>query len=452
MRAALACGCVSAAAALAVVASCASDEQEAARDAGVEVGAAAPPVDGGGVPTADVAPREDAHAPLRNSCGDAGTFPDTWLADPRLCLTVFAANVARPRQMAFAPDGILFVVADGFLEELADGDRDGFIDDGERSRFAAVAEGTVELTHGVAFSPDGAFVYASSDTTVYRWPYAKGDKVASAPPEIVVANMPAGGGHFTRALVFDALGRLYVHVGSDLDVDTDAAVLASRSMVRRFTLPAAIPPGGVDYSVGEVFAYGLRNSVGLAFDSQGRMWGVDNGSDALGDDNPGEELNRLDGPGPSFFGYPHCWSEYLLDGGLGPGTQWSYAPGPSAPDDAWCQNPSNVRRPAAVMQGHSAPLGVAEYTGGSLPWRGDLLIALHGSTYRTTPVGRVLVRAHLDGGSVESISPVVGRAVDGGLAEGTWEVRPVDVRTGPDDAVYFSDDVGHRIFRLGYRP
>ena len=46
----------------------------------------------------------------------------------------------------------------------------------------------------------------------------------------------------------------------------------------------------------------------------------------------------------------------------------------------------------------------------------------------------------------------VGHAVDGGLEEGTWDARPVDVRVGPDGAVYFSENKGDRILRLGYRP
>ena len=61
-------------------------------------------------------------------------------------------------------------------------------------------------------------------------------------------------------------------------------------------------------------------------------------------------------------------------------------------------------------------------------------------------------RAHLVGDKVVSVTPIVGHLVDGGLEQGTWDARPVDVRSGPDGAVYFSDDTGIRIFRLGYRP
>lgn len=55
-------------------------------------------------------------------------------------------------------------------------------------------------------------------------------------------------------------------------------------------------------------------------------------------------------------------------------------------------------------------------------------------------------------GAAEGITPIVGHLADGGLELGTWDARPVDVRTGPDGALYFSDDFGTRIFRLGYKP
>jgi glucose/arabinose dehydrogenase len=267
-----------------------------------------------------------------------------------------------------------------------------------------------------------------------------------------VNGIPPLGGHVSRTLVFDAQGRLYVNVGTSGDVDQLAGDEGLRGMVRRFVLPASLPPGGIAYASGEIYASGLRNEVGLAFDSSGRMWGVENGSDGIDDDNPGEEINRLDGPGSRFFGHPYCWSELARDGGLGPGTQWAYHGYAVEQTDAWCRDPRNVHPPAGVMQGHWAALGIAEYSGGSLPWKGDLFITAHGSSFRQPPVGRLLARAHLVGDVVQSVTPIVGHAVDGGLEQGTWGVRPVDVRTGPDGALYFSDDFGHRVFRLGYRP
>jgi len=433
-------------------ASCGDDPPAAMAEAGAEVPAdampATPPdaaVDATAFDAAEAGAR-----PLVNTCGDAGALPETWLADPRLCLSVFANQVVNGRQLAFAPNGDLFALANTQIIALFDTNKDLVIADDERSLFAASVDGAPAFTHSVVFSPDGAFLYASNLTTVYRWAYKAGDHVATGAPEVVVSNMPTDG-HDTRTLVFDAQHRLYVNVGSAGDFDYTPQSLALRSMVRRFTLPATLPAGGLDYAEGEVFASGLRNEVGLTFDSKGRMWGVENGVDALGEDNPAEELNRLDSP-TRFFGHPNCYSEYRMDGGLGAGSQWAIPAFDNTRTDAWCRDPKNVQRPAAAMPAHWAPLGVTEYTGGSLPWQGDLIIASHGSFFRTIPVGRVLARAHLVGDTVQSITPIVGHGVDGGLEEGTWDARPVDVRMGSEGALYFTENFSHRILRLGFRP
>merc|ERR1719453_191679 len=87
----------------------------------------------------------------------------------------------------------------------------------------------------------------------------------------------APSGHWTRTLAFDATGRLYVSVGSAGNVDADDY----RSRIRRFPVPNGIPAGGFDFQTGEVFATGLRNEVGLTFDKDWVLWGVENSGDNL---------------------------------------------------------------------------------------------------------------------------------------------------------------------------
>jgi len=76
----------------------------------------------------------------------------------------------------------------------------------------------------------------------------------------------------------------------------------------------------------------MRNEVGLYVDAQDRLWGVENGRDYLSDpdfggdihgDNPGEEINVVDGNGATSYGYPFCYSEFSIPGGKGPGTEWA---------------------------------------------------------------------------------------------------------------------------------
>jgi glucose/arabinose dehydrogenase len=395
----------------------------------------------------------DAVTPSRVSCRGKGTVSGVWLKDSHYCLELYASGLSQARQMAFAPNGDLFVKAGISVFALSDADKDGLISPSEVTQFAAPTTGT---THGVAIS--NGYVYASSDTTVVRYTYKDGDKVATGPEEVVVQGMPSLG-HYTRTLAFDSQGRLYVNVGSFGNVDTTPEELALRSMVRRFTV-SSIPAGGLDYATGEVWAYGLRNEVGIAIDSQDHVWSVENGRDdiydnqfgTIGNDNPAEEINRLDAPGPRFFGYPYCWTEWLVDGGLGPGTSWG--DDEMGGFDTYCKDTTQVQRAAFALQAHAAPLGVAVYESDSFPFRGDLVIGEHGSSYRTPAIGRMLVHAVVGtDGNIKSVEPLVGQSDgDGGLQQGVWDARPVDVRVGPDGAIYFSDDLGGRVFRLGYTP
>lgn len=130
----------------------------------------------------------------------------------------------------------------------------------------------MDINHGIAFS--NGYLYASSSRTIYRWPYVPGqfsliDKTAV---EVVITDMEDGG-HITRTLIFDSQGQLYVSIGSNANIDPDS----SRARIRRFRL-GSLP---VTFSSGELFADGVRNTVGLAFNSNGVLFGVDNGPDLV---------------------------------------------------------------------------------------------------------------------------------------------------------------------------
>jgi glucose/arabinose dehydrogenase len=164
-----------------------------------------------------------------------------------------------------------------------DSDNDGLPD----SRRTVVS--APNLNHGLALN--NGYIYASSDTTVFRWPYV-GDGFSSiGETEIVVENINADGqggapqGHTTRTLAFDDVGRLYISVGSGGNVDRDSF----RSRIRRFE-----PNGGLfqDFQTGELFADGLRNEVGLAFDRHGVLWGVENGADRLEREDLGGDIHN----------------------------------------------------------------------------------------------------------------------------------------------------------------
>ncbi|MEO7733714.1 MAG: hypothetical protein ABIY55_22305, partial [Kofleriaceae bacterium] len=109
--------------------------------------------------------------PPTNCPGEAA---DVWVGDPQLCVFEFAAGLNAARQMAFAPNGDLFV-NNGRVTVVFDADHSGTSSDSERATFAT-APG---LNHGLAFSRDASYVYASSPSTVFRWRYTTGARAAT---------------------------------------------------------------------------------------------------------------------------------------------------------------------------------------------------------------------------------------------------------------------------------
>jgi len=237
-----------------------------------------------------------------------------------------------------------------------------------------------------------------------------------------VLELPGGGGHHTRTILFGPDGKLYVSIGSTCNVceETDE---------RRATICRA----DADGKNFEIFARGLRNAVGMAFRPGTQdLWASSHGRDNLGDDLP-----------------PECF--YEVQKGKHYGWPYSYTfRGRTIPDPEY--GARGVRQtgfPVLEYQAHSAPLGLSFYTGKTFPaaYREGFFTAFHGSWNRSVPTGYKVVFVPLksDGSA--------GRPVDffHGFLKGRARFgRPVDVLTGPRGELFVSDDHGGRIFRISY--
>lgn len=372
------------------------------------------------------------------------------------CAYTWATGLTSPREAWVDDNGDMLVVqagGSGTITLLYDDDHDGVSGPTERVDLAQRAG----LNHGVTVH--GGYLYASTASQVVRYAYP-GDRKPLGAAQVVVSGIPTGG-HSTRTLLFDAAGRLYVSVGSGSNVDADS----SRARLVRF--PASALGAESTFASGEVFADGLRNEVGLALDSEGRVWGVENGRDSLsradlgGDihnDNPAEELNLFaEADAGKFYGYPYCWTEYLLPSGVGKGpkTQWA---DPAFMDDgthtdAWCQDPANVIVPQVAMQAHSAPLDVKFYAGGSFPSDvvGDALVTFHGSWNRSQKTGYKVVRVPFEpsGGSQAPAGDPVDLLAAAPGAD--WPHRPVALGLLPDGKVLVTSDASGVILAIGHQ-
>ena len=388
--------------------------------------------------------------PPATACGApaSATLQHAMVAEGH-CAWVFAGGFTRPRGEYVDASGAVLVVdttSGGQIVALFDDNGDRVSDDSERVVLVPGSAG-LELNHGISVH-DG-YLYASSASTVYRWPYVAGTRTPLGTPEIVIQGIPATG-HVTRTLkALDGDHWLYVSIGSGSNLDADS----SRARVMRYDLQA-IPSGGYPWTAGELFADGLRNEVGLAFDSAGRAWGVQNGIDDLArpdlggdihDGNPAEIVTQFAQPG-RFYGYPYCWSEYSLPAGIGrgPGTVWATPAtmNDGTHDDAWCRDPDHVAAPSLAMISHSAPLGMAFYYADGLSpvVNGDAFVALHGSWDRDPPSGYEVVRLLFDAPThIAGYEPFL--QYEGPGANGVdWPHRPVDVAVAQDGTLLVTSD------------
>ena len=248
----------------------------------------------------------------------------------------------------------------------------------------------------------------------------------AAAPVTLVSGLPSGG-HSTRTIAFGPDNLLYVAVGSSCNLCVESNAL--RAAVTRYNLDGSSP---------HTFATGLRNSVGLAFHpTTGELWANNNDRDDIGgttdramtDSLPPEHVNILkDG---KWYGWPQC-----------------YLPGKPNPEYPGFDC-SGVEPPAITDTAHSAPLGLAFYTGTMFPaaYQGDAFMTYHGSWNRSVPTGAKVVRVRVQSGRPTAIEDfVTGWQLAGGSRWG----RPVGLLVMPDGALLVSDDAGGRIWRVTY--
>jgi len=185
----------------------------------------------------------------------------------------------------------------------------------------------------------------------------------------------------------------------------------------------------------EVYASGVRNSVGMDFNPKDNtLWFTDNQTDGMGDDIPKGEINRATKAG-QFFGYPYIVSETRV-------TENGYDKDPI---------PAGAVNPEVMTDAHAADLGLVFYTGKQFPaqYQGGFFSAQHGSWNRTKPIGaRVLFTSLKSDGTADKTTVFAEGWLDD--ATGTYRGRPVDVAVGKDGSLFISDDYAGAIYRVTY--
>ncbi len=317
--------------------------------------------------------------------------------------------------MTWGADGTLFVGSRGEGKVYAV--RFGPRFDPSSTRVLTVASG-LRMPVGVAFR-QGA-LYVSAVDRIVRFDGIEARLDDPPEPTVVSARFPSDAAHGWKFIAFGPDGKLYVPVGAPCNIcEPDPARYANIMRMR---------PDGSEL---EVFAYGVRNTVGFDWDPRtGDLWFTDNGRDRLGDDVPPDELDHAPRAGMN-FGYPYCHGGTIPD-----------------PEYGRKRACSEFTPPAQRLGPHVAALGMRFYTGVQFPetYRHRIFIAEHGSWNRSSKIGYRVTTVTLENGRAIAYEPFA----EGWLHDREARGRPVDVLVAPDGSLLVSDDYAGAIYRIRY--
>ncbi len=353
----------------------------------------------------DNVPVVESNLPL-----DRLNLPDGFSID------TFAEGIDEARSMAMGDEGTLFVGTRtaGNVYALRDNDGDYKADD-----IITLLE-NMNTPNGIAFR--NGSLYVAEINRLLRYDNIEANLDNPPDPIVVYDDYPTDFHHGWKYIAFGPDGKLYVPVGAPCNI--------CESEDPRYASITRMDPDGTNR---EIYAHGVRNTVGFTWHPDtGDLWFTDNGRDMMGDDVPPCELNRAAEAG-LHFGYPYCHGGTIQD--------------PEFGDKGNC---SDYVAPVQNLGAHVAPLGVKFYTGNMFPeaYRGQILMAEHGSWNRSSKVGYRLTLVKLNGNEATSYEPFI----DGWLDDATQEQfgRPVDLLLLNDGSLLISDDYGDAVYRVTY--
>jgi glucose/arabinose dehydrogenase len=376
----------------------------------------------------------DLPAPYASKSSDNG--PDVvsrpenvWPVAPAgFKVEMYAAGLENPRTLRTAPNGDIFLAETepGRIRVFR-----GMTGDGKAEQMQVFASGLKE-PYGIAFYPPGPepqWIYVGNTNEVVRFPYHNGDLKSGGAAQHI-ADLPAGGGHSTRALQFSLDGRkLFVAVGSASNVDDPDTHTSEKDRADILWCD----PENCEL---KVYAYGIRNAGGglTVHPTTGELWCSVNERDGLGDNLVPDYITRVQEGG--FYGWP-----------------WWYLGAHQDPRHAGkhAELKDKAIVPDVLLQAHNASLEFTFYGADKFPaeYKGDIFASEHGSWNKAVRAGYEVIRiplhqtGHASGEYQDFLTGFV-------LPDGHVWGRPVGITTSPDGSLLVSDDGSGSIWRVSY--
>ena len=318
---------------------------------------------------------------------------------------LFADNLPNARTMVMGDKGTLFVGTrnTGSVYAIKDGNNH------------LIASG-LNMPNGLAFYKKSLYIAAVDK--LFRIDNVEANPTKEQTLILIRDDFPKDRHHGWRYMAFGPDERLYMAIGAPCNV----------CLQKDYALIVSMKADGSDQ---RVEARGVRNSVGFTFHPNNKkLWLSDNGRDMMGDDIPADELNVVEARG-EHFGFPYCHGGTISDPEF---------------NDLSCRTFSP---PVQKIQAHSAPLGIAFYTGSQFPkkYENSLFVAEHGSWNRSKKVGYQVSVVMFDGDKIVDYQPFVTGWLQGEKAWG----RPAYVLVMKDGSLLISDDKAGAIYRVSYK-
>jgi glucose/arabinose dehydrogenase len=380
--------------------------------------------------------------------------------------SVIIPELGRNRHLAVNSNGDIYVK----LDKLKDGKGIVILRDTDNDGKVEIINTFANYT-GTGVTIKNGYLYSSSDDEVFRYKFNDKNEIANPDsPEKLITGLVKGRQHHTKSIVLDNAGNLFVNVGApsnscqvqdrgkDSPGQDPCPILENAAGIWQFRSDKL----DQSYAQGVRYATGTRNIMGLDWNNTvNELYAMQHGRDQLNllfptlyDEQqsaelPAEEMFMV--KKSSNFGWPYCYYDQFQQKKI-------LAPeyGGDGKRQGRCET---IDKPILAFPGHWAPNALLFYTGTMFPdkYKNGAFIAFHGSWNR----------APLEQQGYKVVFVPFG---EDGKPNGEWEVfangfagiapvkstrdakfRPCGLAQGPDGALYISDSVKGRIWKITYK-